>query len=156
MKTRQNNVEKRFKIVLLIAFALFVSSLLILFIDSQIFIKTPFFFSMGLMFWFIFDNEMLKTNKYYIYCLIISVVFLSYTIFLKNELKRIDLGFADLGSLCPLTFLIIQWPTRKIYLNVFKREPKVDRHGKFADFIYTMILVFGAVVLSLLIGDNLK
>ncbi|MGL4629843.1 MAG: hypothetical protein ACRCVT_01460 [Leadbetterella sp.] len=105
----------------------------------------------GLGLWFFTDYKMLQSDKYYIYGLIISVVFLSYCILVKNELNRTSIDFVNLGAFYPLTVLITQWPIRKIYLAIFKREPKVDKKGQFADFVYTCILFFGFAVLPLLI-----
>jgi len=152
----KKNIEKRFKIVSFIAITLFFLSLLISFYDTPTYIKATLFFGMGLALWFFSDSEMLQSDKHYIYGLVISVVFLGYTILVKNELNRTDLQFVDLGAFYPLTLLIIQWPTRKIYLAIFKREPKVDKRGKFADLIYTLILFLGFAVLPFLIMDNLK
>jgi hypothetical protein len=59
------------------------------------------------------------------------------------------LELKDLGAFYPFALLITQWPTRRIYLAIFKREPKVDRNGKFADTIYTFILLIGFAILPL-------
>lgn len=152
----RNYIEKRFKIVSFIAIALFFVSLAISFFDTQTYIKAIFFFSMGLGLWFFIDYEMLQSDKYFIYSLIISVMFLSYTILVKIRLNRMDLDFIDFGSFSPLTLLVTQWPMRKIYLAIFNREPNVDKHGKFADLIYTIILLFGFAVLPLLIMDYIR
>ena len=42
------------------------------------------------------------------------------------------------------------------YKVLFKREPEVNRNGKFADVIYTLILLLGLTALPFLIIDYLK
>ena len=155
-ETSSKNIEKRFKLILAITIALFILSLLTSFYDTQMFIKSTFFFGMGLGLWFFMDDEMLQSDKYYIYGFLISVVFLCYTVLVKKELNKTNLDFLDLGAFYPLTLLIVQWPTRKIYLALFKREPKVDKFGKFTDMIYSLILLIGFTVLPFLIMDNLR
>lgn len=155
-KTSKNNIEKRFKVISFIAIFLFVISLLVSFYDTQIYIRMTFFFGMGLGLWFFVDYEMLQSDKYYIHSLLISILFLSYSILVKKELNKINLDFVDLGAFHPLSILIVQWPTRKLYLSLFKREPKIDRYGKFSDLIYTLILFLSFAVLPLLIMDKLR
>lgn len=155
-ETSKNNIEKRFKVISFIATLLFVTSLLISFYDTQLYIKTTFFFGMGLGLWFFVDYEMLQSDKYYIYSVLISMLFLIYAVLVRKELDNIDLDFVDLGAFYPLSLLIVQWPTRKVYLSLFKREPKIDRYGKFVDLIYTLILFLSFAVLPLLIMDNLR
>jgi len=155
-ETSSKNIEKRFKLILAITIALYILSLLTSFYDTQMFIKSTFFFGMGLGLWFFMDDEMLQYDKYYIYGFLISVVFLCYTVLVKKELNKTDLDLLDLGAFYPMTLLIVQWPTRKIYLALFKREPKVDKFGKFADMIYSLILIIGFTVLPFLIMDNLR
>lgn len=144
----QSNIEKRFKILagLFTALALinfFTSSFTI---DPEIQSKTTGFIGMGLGIWFFMDFEMLKSNLYYLKCLIISVSFLGYVIFFKSHYP--DLGlFANWGALNPLSLLLLQWPGRKIYLAIFNREPEVDRQGKTADRVYTFLLFFSMVLL---------
>ncbi|MFV8321791.1 hypothetical protein [Flavobacterium sp. LB3P21] len=152
----KDSLEKRFRIISFIAIILFLTSLSTLFYNSQTFIQATFFLGMGLGLWFFIDFKMLRSDKYYFYGLLISIIFLGYTVLIKKVLNNMEVDFVDLGAFYPLTLLIIQWPTRKIYIMLFKREPEVDKHGKFADMIYTIILFFGFAVLPFIIMDNLK
>lgn len=152
----KDNIEKRFRIISFIAIILFFLSLYTLFFDTQRFIQATFFLGMGLGLWFFIDCKMLQSDKYYFYGLLISAMFLGYTVLIKRVLNNTEVDFVDLGAFYPLTLLIIQWPTRKIYIMLFKREPIVDKHGKFADIIYTIILSFGFAVLPFIIADNIK
>lgn len=144
----QSNIEKRFKILA----GIFTALALINFFtpsftnDPAIQSKTTGFIGMGLGIWFFMDFEMLKSNLYYLKCLIISVSFLGYVIFFKSHYP--DLGlFANWGALNPLSLLLLQWPGRKIYLAIFNREPEVDKQGKTADRVYTFLLFFSMVLL---------
>ena len=152
----KDNIQKRFRIISFLAIILFFASLFPSFYDTQTFIRTTFLFGMGLGFWFFVDFKMLQSDKYYFYCLLICAGFLGYTVLVKEALNNMKIDLVDLGAFHPLTLLIIQWPTRKIYILLFKREPEVDKHGKFADVIYTIILFLSFAVLPLIIMDNLK
>lgn len=152
----KDDVEKRFRIISFITIVLFLASLFLPFYDTQTFIKATFFLGMGLTLWFFIDFKMLQSDKYYFFDFLISVMFLGYTVLIKKVLNNTDVNLVDLGAFYPLMFLIIQWPTRKIYLMLFKREPKIDRYGKFADMIYTLILFLSFVVLPLVVMDLLK
>ncbi len=152
----KDSLEKRFRIISFIAIILFLTSLSTSFYNSQTFVEATFFFGMGLGLWFFIDFKMLRSDKYYFYSLIISVMFLGYTALIKKVLNNMEIDFVELGAFYPLTLLIIQWPTRKIYIMLFNREPEVDKHGKFVDLIYTLILFFGFAVLPFIIMGSLK
>jgi hypothetical protein len=157
IKTKFNdNIEKRFRIISFITSILFLMSLFVSFFDTNSFIKATFFFGLGLGLWFFTDFKMLQSDKYYSYSLLVSIIFLGYTVLMKKVQNNTEVDIIDLGGLYPLSFLIIQWPTRKIYIMLFKREPEIEKYGEFANMIYTLILFFGIAVLPLLIMDFLK
>lgn len=152
----KDNLEKRFRIISSITAILFLTTLLVLFFDTNLFIKATFLFSMGLVFWLFIDCKMLQSYKFYSYSLLLSIMFLGYTVLINKVLNNTEEDIIDMGALYPFCFLIIQWPTRKIYIMLFKREPEIDKYGKFADMIYTLILFLALAVLPLIIMDILK
>ena len=157
----KDNIEKRFRIISFITIVLFMTSLFVPFYSTQTFIKITFFLGMGLGIWFFLDFKMLQSGKYYFFGFLISLIFLSYTVLIKKVLNNTEVDFVDLGAFYPLMLLIIQWPTRKIYIMLFKREPEIiNRYGygsgKFADMIYTLILFFSIAGLPFIIIDALK
>ena len=153
-----DNLQKRFKIISLIAIILFISIFLTYSItqDVVLFHKLTFYFGMGIWLWFFSDFEMLERLYLYKWCFIVSILYGVYAIFLNNhfgDLDSIDLYF---GALHPLTLLIIQKPLRHLYKTIFHREPKVDKHGKFADLVYTLILFLSSLLTPMLIYGHLK
>lgn len=151
-KSREK-IEKRFRIISFIVIILFLINFLVSIYDIHTFIKTTFFIGMGLGLWFFIDFEMLQLEKYYSYSLLISIIFLAYTVLIKTILNSTEVELIDLGAFYSLALLIIQWPTRKIYIILFNREPEIDQRGKFADIVYTLILFFGFAILPLIIED---
>lgn len=153
-----DSTDKRFKIISLIAVFLFILTFLTYSItqDVELFHKLTFFFGMGIWLWFFSDFEMLERLYLYKWCFIISILYGIYAISLINhygDLDSIDLYF---GALHPLTLLIIQKPLRHLYKTIFNREPKVDRHGKFADLVYTLILFLSSLLTPMLIYGHLN
>lgn len=153
----KDNPEKRFRIISLIALGLLIISLLTLLKDNHTFFKATFFVGMGLGVWFFGDYKMLQVDKYYLYCLFIAIIFLSYGLLIKKQFSDSVLKLADLGSLYPISLLIVQKPLRLIYKKILKREPVIDRPPPtFWDFIYTILLFLAFAVLPLIIMDNLE
>ena len=105
------------------------------------------FFGVGLWVWFINDYKMLQSNKYYMYCLAISIAFCGYCLLIyiliskRNPSEASGILFAGLFS---LVLLLVQYPTRKIYKTLFNREPVMIERGmnKFPDYVYLAILFF--------------
>lgn len=153
-----DSIDKRFKIISLIAVILFISTFLTYSItqDVVLFHKLTFYFGMGIWLWFFSDFEMLERLYIYRWCFIISILYGTYAIFLNNyygDLDSIDLYF---GALHPLSLLIIQKPLSHLYKTIFHREPKVDKHGKFADLVYTLILFLSSLLTPILIYGHLN
>ena len=153
----KDNLEKRFRTISLIALSSLIVSLLALLKDNNTFFKATFFLGMGLGVWFLADYKMLQVDKYYLYCFFIAIAFLSYGILIKRQFSESIITLPDLGSLYPISLLIVQKPLRLIYKRIFKREPVVDRPPPtFWDFIYTLLLFLAFAVLPFIIMDKLK
>lgn len=151
------NLEKRFRIISLIALGLLIVSLLTILINSHTFFKANFFVGLGLGVWFFGDYKMLQVDKYYFYCFLIAITFFGYGLFIKKQFSNSTLKLTDLGSLYPISLLIVQKPLRLIYKLFLKREPVVDRPPPtFWDFVYSILLFLAFAVLPFVIMDNLK
>jgi hypothetical protein len=136
-------IGKRFKPIALIA--------LIILLIGHVFFSDHLnefllFFGLGLWAWFMNDYKMLQSNKYYMYCLAISVVFCGYGTLIYILAPKQKLGDASgilISGLFSLLLLLVQYPTRKIYKTLFNREPVIERRMKrFADYVYLAILIF--------------
>lgn len=151
-------MEKRFKIILVIAIVLFLSTYFMLFVlkNEELFLKGTFFLGIGIWLWFFSDYEMLRHSKYFLRCLVVSVIYAIYGIALYNQYRDADNVLICFGALHPLTLLVVQRPLRQLYLMLFKREPKVDKHGKFSDLIYTLILFISTIILPMLIIERIE
>jgi hypothetical protein len=144
-------IGKRFKPIAFIALALFFLGHISFLSDLNLFLM---FFGSGLFAWFISDYKMLQSDRYYLYCLLISIVFCGYCMLVG---RFFDDSISFWGSLIPLNLLVVQKPTRQLYKSLFKREPVIERPVKrFADIVYMMILLFGSIFSTIAIVLMLK
>lgn len=150
----KSNIDKRFKFITLFALSLILISLIVSIYNTAAFLKFTFFVGMGISLWFFGDYKMLQLNKYYFYCLLISLAFLGYAILVRQVLN-FNIKITDLGALYPLTLLVIQKPARLIYIYFLKREPVVDKPiPTFWDGVYTILLFLGIAVLPFIMMAN--
>jgi len=144
-------IKKRFKVISSIALGLILISNLIIYIDIQVFFKITFFLGLGLGTWFFSDYKMLQIDRYYTYSFIISLVYFGYGYILKSQYSYL-VDFNDLGSLFPISILIVQKPLRFIFKQILNREPVIEKPiPTFWDGVYTLILFFSFALLPLII-----
>jgi hypothetical protein len=161
LKTTESSnlkIEKRFRLISIIAIAVAILNLLIpvFTTDIEIFEKTTLFLGIGFGVWFLSDYIMLRVDHYYFKSLLIAIGYLGYGHYLCNYYQPEISDTIEATSLFPLSLLLVQWPTRRIYKTIFNREPEVEKHGKFADLVYSMILFLGFALLPYLLYDYLK
>ena len=144
-------IGKRFNPIAFIALVILLVGHISFSNDPEYFLV---FFGSGLFSWFLSDYKMLQSNRYYIYCLLISIIFLGYCMMVKHFFNNSIYLF---GGLFPLNLLVIQKPTRKLYKSLFSREPVIKRRiGRFTDEVYLTILLFGSVFFTIAIILALK
>lgn len=155
----QKRIENRFRIISLITLIVYTINLLVPFNSKGIEVidQSSWIIFMGVGIWFLTDYEMLRIDRFYIKSLFIAIGVFTYGFLLSGFIQNDILEKMIFpSSLYPMTLLIVQWPTRRLFKLVFKREPEVDNHGKFADLVYTIILFVGLAVLPFLINDWIK
>lgn len=154
----EGKIDNRFKILSILATILFFATILFYFIskDDELFQKSTYFLGLGIWLWFYSDYEMLRIDKFYIRSFFIALAFSIYGISLFNYFGDNANILMYLGSMSPLTLIILQRPIRKLYISQLKREPEIDRHGKFADVIYSLFLMLSSIILPIIIRDYLK
>lgn len=154
----EGKIDSRFKILSILATILFIATIFFHFLskDDELFQKSTYFLGLGIWLWFFSDYEMLRIDKFYFRSLFIALAFSIYGISLFNYFGESADILMYLGSMSPLTLLILQKPIRKLYLSQLEREPKIDRHGKFADLIYTLFLMLSSIILPMIIRDYFK
>lgn len=149
-------IKKRFKFMLLLTIGLIAISNLFLFLDEATFLKATFFLGYGLGIWFLLDYKLLQIDKYYLYSLIVSILFLGYGLIIKVSFETINLKLIDLGVMHPITLLVVQRPLRFLYKSILKREPIVDRNPPtFWDFAYSFILSVSLIALPFILVELL-
>lgn len=150
-KNNNTEIEKRFRIISIIAVCLLIIGILIKQYDSYLFIKYSFFFGTGIGLWFFVDYKILQSKKLYFFCVGIAIGYLLFILIITGETSKQLIEYAALNS---LTLLLIQKPTRLLYKTILNREPIVDRPPPtFWDAVYMIILVLGFLVLPFLIID---
>lgn len=150
-------IERQFRVITFAFSILLVINSLYLLITSndRIFSILTLSLGIGITFWFLFGSQMLRVEKFYYKCLAVAVFFLIYNNLIEYITQHNSI-MTKLAGLYPFCFIIVQIPVRKVYVKIFKREPKLDRSGKFADMIYTMILMLSIAVLPFIIIDAMK
>lgn len=123
--------------------------------DQELFEKTTIILGFSAGIWMIVDDKTLAIRPYYLKCLLVALLFAFYALSMEYFTGGFTDTFTYASAICLLTLLAVQWPVRIIYLITFKREPKADRYGKFADTIYALILLAGLIFLPLLISTYL-
>jgi len=137
------NIDKRFKVIFFVFLGLFTILQIYGYYNKKDFEYFIFVFGWGLCSWYLFDYKMLKSDKHYLYCLLISIVFGVYVV-----LRFQSTGLFLFTALYPLLLLAIQKPTRLIFKSLVKREPVFDTPPPTTkDFVYMLILV-GVPLLS--------
>lgn len=156
-KKAKNSTNNYFSFKLYSALIAFIISLSTLLFDYYLFFKTTFFLGLALGTWFFIDYKMLQVNKYYNCCLLISVVFSSYCIFIAQYFASFSLNLVLLGTFHPVSFLIIQKPLRIIFIKLAQREPVIDRPiPSLPDGIYTILLFFAFTILPFIVMDYIN
>lgn len=152
-KANQNRLDKRFKILSIIAVSLILTVIIVSQFDPLLFREFSFFLGMGIGVWFFTDYKMLQSDRHYFYSFGIAVVYLIFVLLNNGEF---DKRVLDYGALYPLTLLLVQKPARLIFKAILKREPVIDRPPPtFWDGVYIIILFLGFGVLPFIIMDNL-
>lgn len=107
--------------------------------------------------WFYMDYKMLRDVREYLKCMALAFGGLIYW-YLISQINPMK-SHQNAGSFLvftPLILLFLQWPLRILYMLLLKREPIVDRRPeKFTDLIYSMILFFGTMLISMSLGSSL-
>jgi hypothetical protein len=144
----KQKLAKRFKIISLVWLGLLMISVVFYFVEINIYYFFTWFLGMLPYVWFLHDDKLLQSNKHYIYCLLTTIAFGVYCLFIAPETDLV------VSVLFPLSLLVVQKPTRLIYKSLFKREP-IYRGNTWGDFVYTAILIatFG---LPIIIWNLLK
>lgn len=149
-------VEKRFKVISIIALIIIAGTFLIFSNDKDLLVKITFFTGMAIGVWFFGDYKMLQIDKFYIISFLFAGLFLGYGFLLKNTILD-NVELIDLGSLFAISFLIVQKPIRLLYKQIFDREPEIVNHGgRFWDLVYTIILFLSLVMIPFLLSDKIK
>lgn len=135
------SIDKRFRVISIIAPALLLLSLIVHQYYNPAFMDFSFLLGMIMGVWFYGDYKMLQSDKHYFYCLAIALTYLLYIVKINGGFNKDILHY---GALYPLTVLIIQKPARLLFKAILDREPVVDKPPPtFWDFVYMMILLFG-------------
>jgi len=158
MQPDKENIAKRFKILLLLSIILIATNLFTVFVLQEIYwIDRSSWLLIGIVsFWLFLDSEMLQFIDYYLGCLCLAIILVGVGFLTKSIHPNISI-VSTAWSMSSLTLLLVQWPSRKLYLLLFDREPEIEFDtGKFVDIFYSMILYFSAMLIPILIMEWIK
>lgn len=154
--TRKRNFKNRFNVGAILLLVLGLIGFLISYYDVKVYTQFTLLVGIGLAIWFFSDYELLQSNEYFIKSCFISVLFIGYVFTINTRFKQ-SLDLMNLGVLLPISLLIIQKPSRIIFMLLLNREPVVDKPiPSFWDGVYTFLLFFGMVILPSFLLELLK
>jgi hypothetical protein len=149
-RAKKNKAIKKYKDAVLKRFIIiwsliWIASILLIY-HSPFDLQKPdikFWIAFSIVIWLFSDYKVLQSFKRQLvsFCL---VLLLYQYVFLEN-LDEL-LSSTDAVLLLPISLLVVQLPLRLAFKAMFKREPVIDKSSpSFLDFIYTMILLLGAM-----------
>jgi hypothetical protein len=145
------SIEKRFKLITLIALAFGVLTSLTIFLNTKLFIDLNFFLSIAIGAWLFGDYKLLQVDKFYLYSSLLASGLFLYGLLIKNFIFSTSPDYVKIGFLYPISILIIQKPSRILFKLLLKREPVIEKHPPtFWDGVYTIILFIGLAILPLI------
>jgi hypothetical protein len=147
----KEKIKKRTSILSLIFLLLILISYALIGNLKNFSLMTGFIF-VGIWAWFIFDYKMLQHLSFFLIAMAISILVIIYCYLLFQRLPHIDYRFVKPVSYMPVFLLTLQFPLRRLFLIILKREPIVDRPApSIADFVYTIILWMTSSLLPFII-----
>jgi hypothetical protein len=158
-KTKSKNaaLEKRFNIISLIIFLLFIGSIFTLNFKENFYAYTL-CLSLCVASWFLWDYKMLRSLKMYIKCLYIAIAIFAFGLAIciisdkAYTQENVYIGFFSL----PLTFLLSQRILRLAFISYIGDEPVVDENAGSLNAVYTTTLIIAASAMSYIIGKLLS
>ncbi len=136
-------LNERFRVIAWLVSGIFVLINILFFFDPLMQRSGMLIFGAALCLWFYIDYKMLRVDRYYLDCLLISVALFLYAFLLRYVRPDIDPS----GCQGPLCLLLVQKPMRLLFLFLMRREPVVDRHSEnFTDRIYSVLFFILSVV----------
>lgn len=145
---RTLTTTKRFKIVSLVIIALLgvIVFLPTIITDVNLIHQITLVFCIGIGTWLLSDTQILRIDRLYLFSMLLSFLVIGAGYFLveTKELPQISLS----SFFLPFSLLIVQWPSRRVFKLMFKREPTVDNAGPFPDRAYSIVLFLGMVFIA--------
>ena len=153
-KNKTDQITKRFEYGCLIIVGLYVIGFLF-YRNTELFPKINYGIGAMVWIWFFGDYKMLRQHKYYIYAMMLSVLILLYGCLLAIRLQLAkNSELIVIGSVLPISLLLIQKPVRNVFKNVTQREPVVDKPAPSkADFLYMAMLFIGSLLVPIFISQ---
>jgi hypothetical protein len=155
----RTNCKKRFIIISIIVFLIWILSFLILFCENniQLFSKITFYLGVGVGIWFMLDDGIMRDAKLLFYSLFVGLIFFIYGFAIYNWFGFNGMYTAKIGIIEPLVMSVCRWSIGRIYLLLFKSKPGF-RIGKsiLANIVYSTILFSISMSLSFIIASNWK
>lgn len=157
-KIINTKIDKRFKFLSSAIVIVYLLLFVVLYLNwnTSFFVKSLWYLNLGVALWLFIDYKVLQNDVNYLWSVLIAASIIPYTWIVITEFGLNSFYSSMSGSLHAIVLLFIQWPLRRIYLNIFKIEPEVERTGNARDFAYTFFLVMGMLIIPIIIVDLLN
>lgn len=143
----KEKIKRRTSIISLVVVLLILISYAFIGNSKNFSLMTGFIF-WGIWGWFVLDYKMLQHLSFFLIAVAISIFPIIYSYILFQKLLTFDYRFIKSASYLPIFLLTIQFPLRRLFIKILKREPVVDKPApSMADFIYTIILWMTSLIL---------
>lgn len=149
-----NQIYTRFILFLFFSIFVFLFCVSTRYYEQNLFYSSTSILGFGVGLWLLLDYKMLRINKFYLLSMTIGIIYFLVLFYYS----RVDNNTSSLeaGVVFPLTVVLLQRILRKIYLLLFRLEPKFDRLGTISDVIYSATLMISAIVLSFVFINLIK
>ena len=153
LKKSNNKRERRFQIVSAIVVTAFIFSFFLSRKEDELLISN-FIIACAVVGWLLLDYKVLQINKLYFGSLGLGLAIFLYGLFLKEHIDQNNTMVQSTTTM-PIFLLTVQRPLRLIFMQLMKREPKVEKPApSFADFVYAFILCTATIVIPAVYYNN--
>ena len=147
--TEEQRLRRRFEIGITAFYTALVTCGIFVILEDDSFV-----FFIGLtfiyFFWLYYDFKILQHSYYFNHLIILAILYLIAGRIIANY---ISFPKINVIAVLPFIMLVLQRISRPIYKTVIHREPEINYQIKnFSEFVYSMILLVGSIMLSVLIN----
>jgi hypothetical protein len=141
-KESKKNVALRFKIIVGLIIISFIVCFFLLMINNNYYPKIS-ILGFAVWMWMVADNKILESDKNYLILFALAILIMYYGNYINIHFNpAFDANYSryPLAFILPVSTLVFQWPFRRIFKFIMKRDPSNKTNKEFADTVYFVLL----------------